>query len=233
MLAKHLNKENLHHAYLLEGDREVLSREVMSFLSENFSKKDKPELVNIVLDTIKVDDARNIKSHALERASGASKRFFIISANSILLEAQNSLLKVFEEPILDTHFFVIVPEASVLLDTVVSRFYFISYKTESSYDSRESENFIKMSLPARLEFIKGLLMEEEEEGDDIGVGSSPRSKSLNFLNSLEQTLHTNPPKTAFDSAIFHKIFTVREFLRMPGSSPKTLLESIALTLPSR
>ena len=41
------------------------------------------------------------------------------------LDAEHALLKIFEEPKKNTHFFLIVPDKNALLPTLVSRFYFI------------------------------------------------------------------------------------------------------------
>ena len=93
-----------------------------------------------------------------------------------------------------------------------------------------------MPLRNRIELIKELLTEseeEDEEGNEIVALDSARSKALRFLNALESTLHEKlVSKRHFDTVFFEHIFKVREFLRMPGSSPKTLMESVALALPN-
>ena len=86
----------------------------------------------------------------------------------------------------------------------------------------------------RIDFIKNLLVEsgkEDEEGNEIVVLDSTRSKALKFLNALELSIHDKlcASKTVFDT--YEHFFKVRKFLRMPGSSAKTLLESVALVVP--
>ena len=124
---------------------------------------------------------------------------------------------------------------NALLKTLVSRFYLISGKPSMKEDAKEAENFIVMSLQKRIDFIKELLTEideQDEEGNEVLALDSTRSKALKFLNSLEGTLHKNTvSKVPFDTVFFEHIYKVREFLRMPGSSPKTLLESVALVVP--
>ncbi|MES3032028.1 MAG: hypothetical protein V4699_02170, partial [Patescibacteria group bacterium] len=153
-------------------------------------------------------------------------------------------LKMFEEPIQDTHFFLIVPDANSLIKTLVSRFYLIREKGET--EIIDAEKFIKMSLPKRIDFIKELLVEAEEEddeGNEIIILDSTRAKALKFLNALELVLHRNLLEDSSGLTLlgvpsgthtvqnpladcFHHFFKVREFLRMPGSSPKTLMESV-------
>jgi len=249
LINKHLNKNNLHHAYLIEGMREEVVPEILKFV-ETLGVKTvgNPEFCHISTDSFRIEDARNLKSFGVERGFTHGKKIFLISANSFLLEAQNSLLKMFEEPIADTHFFVVVPDANALLKTLVSRFYVIRSENELKDELDGAEKFINMSLLNRIDFIKELLIEPEEETEIISLDSA-RSKALKFLNSLEILLHsrfiknfsgltlpgvpggTYTVQNSLQTCLQH-VFKVREFLRMPGSSTKTLMESIALVVPN-
>ncbi len=225
MISQHLDKNNLHHAYLIEGSLDSVMPELSDFVKGM-------EIIQIKQDSFKIEDARNLKSFANEKGV-SGKKVFIVSANNFLLEAQNTLLKVFEEPIADTHFFLIVPEASALLPTFISRFYFISTRQDLVQDLSEAEKFLAMPLRNRLEYIKELVAKSEGDEDENEVIdlNSTRAKSLKFLNNLESVLDAKMSKTLLDTSYFHHIFKVREFLRMPGSSAKTLMESVALVVP--
>ncbi len=225
MISQHLDKNNLHHAYLIEGSLDSVMPELSDFVKGM-------EIIQIKQDSFKIEDARNLKSFANEKGV-SGKKVFIVSANNFLLEAQNTLLKVFEEPIADAHFFLIVPEASALLPTFISRFYFISTRQDLVQDLSEAEKFLAMPLRNRLEYIKELVAKSEGDEDENEVIdlNSTRAKSLKFLNNLESVLDAKMSKTLLDTSYFHHIFKVREFLRMPGSSAKTLMESVALVVP--
>lgn len=235
-ILSNLNKSNLHHAYLIEGAREEVVAEIKDFVASLGVKiLANQDFSHIEVDSFKVDDARNLKSLGGERGISSDRKVFLISANSFLLEAQNTLLKIFEEPIPNTIFFLVVPDVNSLLPTFVSRFYLI--KSNENLEEKEAEKFIKSSIPDRLLFIKDLLAEpddEDEEGNEIVVLNSVKSKALRFLNALEFTLH----QKTFSEGIkteskeyFEQIFKVRKFLRMPGSSAKSLMESVALVTP--
>lgn len=223
-ILKHLEKDNLHHAYLLEGRREEIIPALVQFNSG-------AELIQINLDTFKIEDARNLKSYSSEKGYADQKKIFIISANNFLLEAQNSLLKMFEEPIPATHFFVVVPDTHSLLPTFISRFYLISDAQGGMEQKIEAEKFLHLPLKLRIDFLKDLLeepKEEDAEGNEIVILDSTRSKALKFLNALESILAAN---LSLNPAVFEHIFKVRKFLRMPGSSTKSLMESVALITP--
>ena len=234
-ISKHLDKNNLHHAYLIEGRREEIVPKVLEFIkSLGIETTGNADVSCISLDSFKIEDARNLRSYAVERGLTSAKKVFIISANSFLLEAQNSLLKMFEEPILNTHFFLVVPDANSLLKTLVSRFYLIRSKTGLGDELNNAERFITMPLKGRIDFIKELLA-EEDENEEILPTDSVRAKSLRFLNNLEFILHKQiVSKGIFDTRInfFSHFFKVREFLRMPGSSAKSLMESVAIATPN-
>src|SRR3989338_2327541 len=225
----YLNKNNLHHAYLIEGARDEVVGEVLEFVkSLGVKTVGNADVSHIMQDTFKIEDARNLKSYAGEKGYTSAKKIFIISANNFLLEAQNSLLKMLEEPIENTHFFLIVPDASALLKTFVSRFYIVSARQDLAVN--DAEKFIKMPLQNRIDFIKELITEAEDEDEEVAALDSARSKSLKFLNALESVLHQKVfRKTLENSSVFtqpfQQIFKAREFLRQPGSSTKSLMES--------
>lgn len=251
MILKHLDKNNLHHAYLIEGIREEIVPEILDFIETlGIKTTGNADFSYITLDSFKIENARELKAFSVEKGMTTSKRIFLISANNFLLEAQNTLLKMFEEPIENTHFFLIVPDASALLKTFVSRFYLISTKQNEGENLKEVENFISMPLQKRIDFIKELLIEEDaedENGEEIVVLNSPRSKALRFLNQLEGVLYKNylenfergrfqskigGIRKNFPSNCFMHFFKVRQFLRQPGSSAKNLMESVAIIVPN-
>jgi DNA polymerase III delta prime subunit len=230
MFKEHLDKNNLHHAYLIEGSREIILPEVLNFLEDIDVKiSSNPDFYNVFIDTFKVKDAEDIKSLSNQKIFEEGEKFkkiFIISTNNFLLEAQNSLLKIFEEPNKNTHFFIIVPDVSIFIPTIVSRFRVIYTKDKNTEYIKIAESFITMKLSARIEFIKDFVKEKDEEV----LEDSTRAKANRFLDALEAVLHKkNLSKT--NSEIFNHIFNVRQFLRQPGSSTKMLLESVALVVP--
>ena len=244
-ISKHIDKNNLHHAYLIEGIGEKVLPEILEAIEDlGIKTVGNSDFVHLKADSFKVEDARNLKSFSREKANSGGKKIFVISANNFLLEAQNTLLKMFEEPIENTHFFLIVPDTNALLRTFVSRFYVI--KPKEGIELKEAEEFIKMPLQSRINFIKELVAEIEESEEEMVSLDSARSKALKFLNAVESVLHnkfinnfsgllhpsdgTFPVQNSLQICL-HQIFKVREFLRQPGSSAKNLMESVALIIP--
>ncbi|MFA6325293.1 MAG: hypothetical protein WCX46_03660, partial [Candidatus Paceibacterota bacterium] len=169
-----------------------------------------------------------------------SKKIFILSANRFSKDAEGVLLKMFEEPIKNTHFFIITPNKNILTKTLLSRFYLISNICDEDEDELiEVEKFINMNLKNRIDFIKDFIStsENNEDDDEIIQINSVRSKAFKFLNSLEHVLHQklinqiNLNHVPTKEDYFEQIFKVREYLNQQGSPVKTLLESLAIIIP--
>src|SRR3989344_327659 len=216
MIRDHFKNGNLHHAYLIEGEHAVIFPEIVKIVEDwGVKTSGNPDFCSITVDSFKIEDARNLKSLTSERRITKSKKVFVISANNILLEAQNTLLKLFEEPIPETHFFLILPNVNVLLKTFASRFYKI--RTNDNLEQRGAKKFVEMGKAQRISFLRELLEDEE----------NARANANKFLNELESYLHS---MSRLNLDVNNQIFRAREYLRQPGSSVKNLLESVALML---
>ena len=232
MLKEHFDKKNLHHAYLIEGNREDILLEVLEFIEILGVKTNSPDFCHISMDNFKIDDAFALKKMSGEMSTMDGKKVFIVSANQFSPDAQNTMLKMFEEPILNTHFFIIVPDVDALFKTLVSRFYIIKNEGNKEEEIKLAEKFITMPMQLRINYIKEFLVEPEDEIKEDSI----RSKALKFLNMLELALHNKVLEKNFTSNTtfaFEQIFQARKFIRQPGSASKTLLESVALSIPEK
>jgi hypothetical protein len=232
MIAKYLDKNNLHHAYLIEGEREPIILEIAQFLKTlDISTVGNPDFIQISIDNFKIDEAFDLRRMSADKGFTSKKKIFVICVNNFSQDAQNVLLKMFEDPILDTHFFLVVPDVNIILKTLYSRLYFISAREGLLDEKKDAEKFLSISPSERINFLKEFLVDEEEvdeNGNELIALDSARSRSIKFLNAVESVLLS---KSMLDTGNFEHIFNAREFLRMPGSSTKILMESIALVLP--
>lgn len=235
-ISEHLNENNFHHAYLIEGKREEIVKEILEYINSiGIETSQNSDFYHISQDVFKIEDAKNLKSISLEKSFSSGKRIFLISTNNFLLDAQNTLLKIFEEPIENTVFFIVMPSSDILLKTFVSRFYLIKTDTNLEKIQKDADKFLGMQLAQRISFIKDLIVEEKKEDETDDKNDSIYIRCLNFLNALEISLHNKLVNSKKDSDLyinhFAHLFKVREFLYQPGSSKKTLMESLALAMP--
>lgn len=218
----------LHHAYLIIGDAETALRSLKDFLEKELSvsTKGNPDFIEVVHDTFGIDEARHLKSSTSMRAIDLSK-FAVISLNSITVEAQNSLLKIFEEPVGQTTFFVIAPSLEIFIPTLLSRFFIIELKKNADLSESEKKNallakkFLASSPAKRMSLVDDLI----EKKDKIVV--------IDFLNSLESLLanefHTKGPRKEIISAC-NEIIKYKGYLYDRSPSIKMLLHHISCTI---
>jgi hypothetical protein len=153
---------------------------------------------------------------------------------------------MFEEPIENTHFFMITPDVNVLTKTLISRFYLIKTQNNFENELKEVKKFISLDLKERIDFIKEFIAsseaeskEDEEETAEQPAspsqgGNSVKSRAIKFLNGVEYMLHQKFIASKFPENnvdFFNQIFKVREYIRQQGTPTKTLLESVALVVP--
>ena len=229
-----LNKNNLHHAYLLEGEKELIFKELLSFLKEDLkiSVIANPDFYLREFNTFKIDNAREIKNFQSRKNIAGNKQIIIIQTNFITIEAQNSLLKMFEEPTENTHIFLITYSSEIFLPTIKSRLQLI--KVLNKGDSNEKDfvdRFLKSSISKRTELMKEFLPKtSKEKANKVGA--------VNFLNNLEMILYKKYKEKSLDSLppedydlIFEEIFKSRSYLSDRSPSTKMILEHISQITP--
>ena len=219
---------SLHHAYVIEGD----SKETLPALVSSLEKKcsvisqGNPDFWVKEFDSFGVDDARTLREMQMRKSATGENKFFIISLTTITEEAQNALLKAFEEPTEGTHFFIIASSLSQFFPTLLSRVIPVSRSQDSIEVLGEdivnqAKKFLTASSAERLSLIAGLL--EAKDKYQIQV----------FLNALEKSMVDNfksKEKNVEFASRCKKITEARRNLSIGSPSAKLVFEHLALTL---
>jgi hypothetical protein len=217
--------KNLHHAYVIEGERERALKRLFEFLESDldFNIKGNPDFQQDNFDTFGIDDGRVLKERQSKKAfTENGKKIFVVSLNSITHEAQNSLLKVFEEPTKDTHFFLIVPSIEIFLPTVRSRVETLFFSDIKKLTENEfGKKFLYSSIPERFKILESII-----ENKDKNI-------AIQFLNNLESNLYeilgNDLDKNKSD--VFNQIITCKKYLGDRSPSIKMIMEHVALVTP--
>lgn len=183
-------------------------------------KKQSTDVQHILRDRFSIDDARELSSLASLTSFEAPQRIFVIAANDIAVEAQNALLKLFEEPPAHARFYVVIPRVSMLLPTLLSRlFVFDPVRGAASADSNEAfASFAAASYGQRLEAIATKTKEKDSAWiEAILHGCESEASSLGSTSA----------------SLLKAVLFARSYIRSKGASVKMLLEEIALDLPLR
>jgi len=222
----------LHHAHVIEGVYDEILPILISALEHNLGieTKGNPDVIVVYHELLGVDEARGFKESQTRVAFGGSRKIFIIGAKSFTHEAQNALLKTFEEPTADTHFFLIIPRAELLLPTLRSRVLVISTKNKETPDQANvlAEKFLEESLEGRFALIKKLTEKK---------GNEPLDRELfrRMLDTIERILYTRNAGEARATTmpIFRELFQAKTYLSDRGSSPKMLLDHLAIVVDNK
>ncbi len=209
-----------HHAYCLVN---IESTQLISSLENNHKifKQGNPDFFHEKFETLGIDDSRRIKEvHASKPFSKNSKKIFVIECSSITHEAQNSLLKIFEEPNEDTHFFLLIPSATNLLPTLRSRLYIIEGEKQES-DVNEVQAFLKLSLKDKITFVDDLAKRISDE-------KATKAEAIEFLNNLEKVIYEKGIEK--NQKTLRSILKARDYMNDRSSSVKQLLEFVALSI---
>ncbi|WP_297575676.1 DNA polymerase III subunit delta' [uncultured Campylobacter sp.] len=154
---------------ILTSDFESLKKE----LEESFSIND---LRFFQRENFLIEDSKLVINEAMI-AENRSK-FIILMAQNYGIEAQNSLLRIVEEPPKNIYFIVVVPSKNRLLATIISRLPIILKKKKSSLTHLDVD-FKKLSL----EKIYSMLEQYQKEELERNFG---REELKGFINALLQ-----------------------------------------------
>ncbi|MDD5068222.1 MAG: hypothetical protein PHS53_04220 [Candidatus Pacebacteria bacterium] len=223
-----INPKNLHHAYCIVGEREEVTSELLEFFERQLKVKTigNPDFWRGEFDSLSIDDARQIAEIQSKKAYGiGNKKIFLILANKITREAQNALLKVLEEPTLDTHFFLVISSTEGLLSTLKSRLFIINTNGENKWEA-DAKEFLSSAKPKRLTSVKKMT-------DEISDEKKTKADAISFLNAVEAVLKekVGTLKSKEDAKAFEELIKFRSYLGDQAPSVKMILEHLALILP--
>ena len=74
-ILKHLHKDNLHHAYLIEGVRDEIVPEILTFCENiNIKTSGNPDFCHITIDNFKIDEAFELRALSTSKRFGNNKK---------------------------------------------------------------------------------------------------------------------------------------------------------------
>ena len=223
--------QNLYHSYVIEGNPEEIPYLIRIYLEERGDiNKNSPDVLLNLYDAFNIEDGHNVKDWHKNRPIDGKKKICIIGAKFINREAEQSLLKIVEEPTEDTHFFIVVPDSSLLLGTILSRVHLIkNLKSDNNFEDKLAGEFYKMNIKARIEKIAEVIKEFKDNENSGGL----RYYAISLINGLERIVYEKWKKDLNNQDIkfiLEELKNCRSFLSTPGAAVKMILEHIALVI---
>jgi hypothetical protein len=210
-----------HHAYGVVSPVTV-KLDLLAILEKKFGivARANPDVFAQSYESLSIDDARGIKDiHATRPFAENGRKFFIIEADSVTHEAQNALLKMFEEPNDYARFFLVIPSEESLLPTLRSRLLIVRHHAAAGPALLGAADFLALKLSDRVAFMDKLSAE-------ISDGKKPKTTALDFCAHLSRFLRRNGiEKNAKSLAVLSES---ENYLRDRAPSVKQLLEYVAL-----
>ncbi len=221
------NTNQLHHAYVVEGDTKISYKNICNFCEKdlNFQTKANPHFIYEEYDKFLVGDARRIRELQMNKTKTGERKIFVVSFNFITVEAQNSLLKVLEEPTKGTHFFIVTPSSHIFLDTIRSR---VSILNSEKNISQDSADFLSMTIAERMKFVTKLVQKIKDE-------KASKSDAIKLVQGLENDIHLKMINSTGLERIANlnkikNINKVSDYLHDNSASVKQLLEYTAVSV---
>ncbi len=210
----------MHHAYLVEGSLsqfEDLLQSVRKLFG--FTEEGNPDVHIKVEEKFNIEDVRELTGEAsLKSISG--RALYVLSLGSISFDAQQAMLKLFEEP-QEGMIFVVLTPPGIIMPTLRSRFAEYPEKLEDKLSNPAAAKFLAASGKERSAQITALLK------DDEGVKERVRE----LLNGLEWIFYKKIKSDEGKKAL-EEIMLVRGYISDRSASLKMLLEHLAMALPT-
>lgn len=214
------------HAYLIKNDGEHATGILKNAIEKIFKIKfdGNPDCHIAHFETFGIDEARKIKEDQEKRSFAGKHKFFLINTFALTHEAQNALLKVFEEPTVGTYIFLIIPSSAQILPTLKSRLFDLgTISSPQNDDNKLALDFLSKNAPERLKSIKKIIENKD------------KAAAVSLLNALEKILGEKINLNLSPSEIFilEELRKGREYLSGRSPSVKMILEHISLITPSQ
>lgn len=216
------NTKNLHHAYLVTGSSEHGAKEVLVLLKKRgIQTTGNPDVLSYSFSELLVDDVRDAILPFASLKPLGDRKYMIISYSRANDASQNALLKAVEESLGQTIFFFCIESAGHMLPTLRSRCVEVElpHSALNTPHSDEAEEFLKAAYEKRLALVEKMTSYISKTQD--------RAPVRGFIRSLLELTHN------VDSApsVLRDLLDADRYMRMQGSSPKSVLSHLAVTLP--
>lgn len=221
---------NRHHAFAIEAEAEEGIGVAEAWVERELGMrvKNNPDVATLRYGLLSVEDARRIVETAISAAFGGAHKVVIIAASRAYHEAQNALLKLFEEPPPGAHLFLILPTLGNLLPTLRSRVQVLrpDVRLTKSNIWEAAREFLEANKEGRGAIIKKLTSgKDEEEKREL------RDEALAIINGIEAAAYHDGLTKPLNAELLREIQVLRGHLHDRSAPVRMILEHISLVIP--
>lgn len=222
-----------HQSFVIEAESEegIAVAQAWAERELGIQVKGNPDIVVLRYGLFSVADARRVLETAASAPFAGEYKVIVISASRAFHEAQNALLKLFEEPPPNTYIFFVLPTLGGLLPTLRSRVQILNGTVPRLRSGRQeianaAEQFLAASKERRSALIKKLTSgKDEEEKREL------RDEAIALVNGIEAVAYMSGRTTSRHVELLKEIQILREYLYDRSAPVKMILEHLALVIP--
>ena len=227
-----------HHAYLYAGERSKGLRAARSFAESSLGLRGaaNPDYIVFEYGLFSIENARRVFVLAQQSSVAGGPRCIVLAVGRLFHEAQNALLKLFEEPIEGTTLVLIVPSEGIVLPTLRSRLLALPSNEIDSNSGEEgiASTFLSASAPERTKLVAQLLARSKSDKDT--EKQEARLQAAEILDALTRAAYDARQKgdDTKETALLLRDLTRFAPLMHERSAPlKLIFEHLLLVMPER
>ena len=224
---------NQHHAFVIEAGAEEGIELAQAWVQKELGMtvRGNPDVVVLRYGLFSVEDARRVSELAAGGPFAGEHKVVIIAASRAYHEAQNVLLKLFEEPPRGTYLFLVLPTLGSLLPTLRSRVQVLSKPVPRLRSGRQeiagpTEQFLAANKEKRSAMIKRLTSGKDEEDR-----RELREEAIALVNGIEAVAYAKLKRGGEAAALLSDIAILRGYLYDRSAPVRLILEHLLLVLP--
>lgn len=210
-----------HHAYWLIGESESVNSLLIFLKNEmSFDSIGNADYWYREYERFGVEESHELATTQSRNPVNGGMRIFILVIPFIGLEAQNSLLKVLEDPKSNIRFFIFTKNRNIFIPTVCSRLVIVSCEQNEDLEEQSeqfAEKFISAKINERLKLVELLIKNKD------------KIKTLKLLDGLEKLFYKNN-NNGKHNKLLTDIIDFRRYLNGSSPSVKNILEYLCLVV---
>lgn len=229
-----------HHAFYATGNEDECIAHALSYANHTLGLETEgnPDVIMLRHQLFSVEDARKAHEIAHRAPLRGEHKLIIIAASRIFHEAQNALLKVFEEPPHGTYLILIISTEGVLIPTLRSRLLPLPLAENSSEESESSPAyaFLKGSGGEREKMVAKLL--DRAKSDKPEEKQAARIEALTLVQGITKLIYqkrevqkARKADTKELDTLLAELDTFIPILHERSAPLKLILEHLLITAP--
>jgi|CXWL01.1.fsa_nt_gi hypothetical protein len=222
------------HAFFIAGDIEEGIQQARMYLKEFVGEKAHADITLLQYEAFPVEESRRLHDSVYRTPMVGTRKGIIIAVSRMFHEAQNALLKIFEEPPEGTVLILVVPSVGIIIPTLRSRMTALpqqNIKKEKNQTESVAEIFLQATSVERAKLVEKILVRSKSDKQEEKNGA--RAEALQIAEALLRAGYEvrKEKSTAELQAFLSDLDRFIPILHERSAPLKLIFEHILLTTP--